>query len=149
MAHPTETRGPREKDRALCLFYGLFTLGGALVMGAMAVTYVVRHSDGGPAGVVREFLDDALSNPASRFIYADLTLVWIALAGYMVVEARRHGIRFVWAYIAGAPLLALCVSFPAFMYVRQLKIAAARDAPGPTARHPAEQHGRTTRRRQR
>jgi hypothetical protein len=66
---------------------------------------------------------NALVNEASVFIYADLTLVWIALSVFMVVEARRLGIRYVWAYIAGAPLLALNVTFPLFMLVRQLKIA--------------------------
>ena len=110
------------RDRALCVFYGLFTAVGLVIMGALAVSYIVRHSGGGMSGVVTDFLHDALVNPAAGFIYADLTLVWIALAAFMVVEARRHRIRFVWAYIAGAPLLALCVSFPAFMFVRQVKI---------------------------
>ncbi|ADI03340.1 hypothetical protein SBI_00219 [Streptomyces bingchenggensis BCW-1] len=123
----------RGRDRALCLFYGLFTVGGFLVMASMAVAYVLNHRENGPSGVVRDFLRDAVTNAASRFIYADLTLVWIALAGFMVVEARRLGIRYVWSYIIGAPVLALCVSFPLFMFIRQLKIAsAAKGAPSPS-----------------
>ncbi|MBO8187701.1 DUF2834 domain-containing protein [Streptomyces spirodelae] len=113
----------RGRDRALCAFYGLFSVAGCLVMGAMAVTYLVRHREDGLLGVVREFIREALTNLASRFIYADLTLVWIALAAFMIVEARRLGIRHTWAYIVGAPVLALCVSFPLFMLVRQLRIA--------------------------
>ncbi|WP_307808245.1 DUF2834 domain-containing protein [Streptomyces oryzae] len=123
-----ETRG---RDRALCLCYGLFSVGGCLLMGAMAVTYVLDHADGGPLGLVADFLRDATTNLASRFVYADLVLVWIVLAAFMVAEARRLGIRHVWAYIVGAPVLALCVSFPVFMFVRQLKIAAAREKPHP------------------
>ncbi|MGW1071750.1 DUF2834 domain-containing protein [Streptomyces sp. NPDC002537] len=115
----------RGRDRSLCVFYGLFTVAGFVVMGWMAVAYVLEPHDGGPVGVVRDFLHDATTNLASQFVYADLTLVWIALAGFMIAEARRLGIRYVWAYIIGAPVLALCVSFTLFMLVRQLKKTAA------------------------
>ncbi|MFZ3468158.1 DUF2834 domain-containing protein [Streptomyces sp. 4.24] len=128
----------RGRDRGLCLFYGIFSVAGSLVMGALAVDFVVDNIHDGVFGVIRTFLRDALTNPAARFIYADLFLIWAALAGFMVVEARRHGIRHVWAYIIGAPALALCASFTAFMYVRQLKIAAARGggpSPVPAASH--------------
>ncbi|RLU81336.1 hypothetical protein CTZ27_32885 [Streptomyces griseocarneus] len=112
------------RDRALCVFYGLYTVVGFVAMGWMAVDFIVGHSDGGTSGVIGDFLRDATTNLATKFVYADLTLVWIALAGFMISEARRHRIRFVWAYIIGAPLLALAVSFPLFMLVRQLKLAA-------------------------
>lgn len=117
----------RGRDRTLCLFYGLSAVGGFLVMGAMAAAYVADHLADGPAGVVRDFLRDAVANLASGFVYADLTLVWIGLAGFMVAESRRLGIRHVWAYVAGAPVLALCVSLAVFMFVRQVRIAAAAD----------------------
>ena len=110
------------RDRALCVCYGLFAAVGFAIMMSLAVSYVLEHSNSGIFGVAGDFLRDATANPATVFIYADLTLVWIALAAFMVVEARRHRIRYVWAYIIGAPLLALCVSFPAFMFVRQLKL---------------------------
>lgn len=108
-------------------------------MTSLIVAFVLEHREDGLFGVVEDFLRDAMTNAASRLIYADLTLVWIALAGFMVVEARRLGIRYVWAYIIGAPLLALCVSFTLFMFIRQLKIAsAAKGAPNPSARLSAE-----------
>ncbi|RPK89888.1 MULTISPECIES: DUF2834 domain-containing protein [Streptomyces] len=134
------------QDRALCLTYGLFALGGGLVMGAQAVAFVVRESDAGPLGIVRNFLRDATVNAATVFVYADLVLVWAALAVFMIVEGRRHGIAHVWAYIVGAPALALVASFCAFMYVRQLKIAAARGS-GTEAAPPG--HRTPTRGRQR
>lgn len=121
------------RDRHLCIFYGLFAAGGAIVMGAMAVAVVIEHMGDGVVGVVWNFLRDALSNLASQFIYADLFLIWAALGVFTVAEAHRLGIRHAWAYIIGAPALALCVSFPLFMYVRQLKIAAARGEHSPTA----------------
>ncbi|WP_240926063.1 DUF2834 domain-containing protein [Streptomyces sp. JB150] len=134
----------RGRDRSLCLFHALFALGGFLVMGAMAVTFVVRNADAGPLGLVGNFLDDSLDTLAGRFVYADLFLIWAGLGVWMVTESRRWGIRHVWAYIVGAPALALCVSFAVFMYVRQLHIVAARarredlqrTAPVPSFDHP-------------
>ncbi|MEV0187064.1 DUF2834 domain-containing protein [Kitasatospora purpeofusca] len=125
---------PHERDRRLRLMYALCAAAGFLVMATMAVTFVVRNADAGPWGVVRNFLRDATGNLASDFVYADLALTWAALGAFMVVEARRWRIRHVWAYIVGAPALALVVSFSVFMYVRQSRIAAARAAgvPAPT-----------------
>ncbi|MGY3204780.1 DUF2834 domain-containing protein [Streptomyces sp. TE5632] len=126
----------RGRDRSLCVLYGVSALIGAAVMGTLAVMFVVQNADAGPGGVVTNFLRDATSNLASQFIYADLVLTWAALGAYMIVEGRRFGIRHVWAYIVGAPLLALIASYGLFMLVRQLKIAAARDAddlPAPEA----------------
>ncbi|HKS45781.1 MAG TPA: DUF2834 domain-containing protein [Amycolatopsis sp.] len=115
-----ETQG---RDRTLCLCYGLFAIGDLVIVCAIAIRYVVEHSSLGVLGVIGHFFRDALTNPAAWFVYTDLTLVWIVLAVYMIVEARRFGIRFVWLYVIAAPLSALSVSFPAFMFVRQLKIA--------------------------
>ncbi|MGW4820653.1 DUF2834 domain-containing protein [Streptomyces sp. NPDC004227] len=120
-------RDVQGRDRALCVLYGLFAVVGLCVMGTMAVTFVIRNADAGFVGVIGNFLRDSTSNLASQFIYADLVLVWAAVGAYMIVEARRLGIRHVWAYIAGAPALAMIVTYGIFMFVRQLKIAAAHD----------------------
>jgi magnesium-transporting ATPase (P-type) len=114
----------RGRDRAVCLFYFLFAAFSFVAVVAIAAYYAYENRSHGALGVVGGFFRDALANPAAWFIYADLTLVWIALGFYMIGEARRLGIPYVWAYIAGAPLCALSVSFPAFMIVRQLKLAA-------------------------
>ncbi|KRV48196.1 hypothetical protein AQ490_26185 [Wenjunlia vitaminophila] len=113
----------RGNDRAMCVCYGLLAVAGFVFMSSLAIAYVLENSDRG-LGIVTGFVEEALSNLAGKFIYADLTLVWAMLAVFMVVEGRRLGIRHVWAYIVGAPLLALAVSFPLFMLVRQFKIAA-------------------------
>ncbi|MFJ9696317.1 DUF2834 domain-containing protein [Kitasatospora sp. NPDC101183] len=133
---PTEPRpGPRPGpgDAFLCRMYAVFTAVGTLVMGAMAVAFVLDHAEDGPLGVMDDFLRDATHSLASCFVYADLALIWAALGAYQVIEARRWRIRHVWAYIVGAPALALIASFSLFMYVRQRRIAAARTAPGPSA----------------
>ncbi|MFE4632447.1 DUF2834 domain-containing protein [Streptomyces sp. NPDC056773] len=130
MTRLSEVRG---KDRALCFLYGASALIGLIVMGTMAVAFVVQNADAGAAGVVENFLRDSTTNLASQFVYMDLVLVWAAVGAYMIVEGRRYGIRHVWAYIVGAPAIALIVTYGLFMLVRQLKIAALRDADGQIA----------------
>ena len=44
----------------------------------------------------------------------------------MVVEARKQGIPYVWAYIAGGMLIAISVTFPLFLIARERTLAAAR-----------------------
>ncbi|MFD6889787.1 DUF2834 domain-containing protein [Streptomyces sp. NPDC059957] len=127
MTRLSEVRG---KDRALCFLYGASALIGLCVMGTMAVTFVVQNADAGAMGVVENFLRDSTTNLASQFVYMDLVLVWAAVGAYMIVEGRRFGIRHVWAYIVGAPAIALIVTYGLFMLVRQLKIAALREAEG-------------------
>jgi hypothetical protein len=124
-------RDIRGRDRALCLCYGLFAVGDLVIVCAIAIWYAVIHHSLGVFGVIGHFFLDALANPAGWFVYTDLTLMWFVVTVYMLIEARRHRIRFVWLYVIAAPLSALSVSYPAFMYVRQLTIAATRVAPRP------------------
>ena len=42
----------------------------------------------------------------------------------MVREARRIGVRFVWAYIVFAFLIAVSVTFPLFLIAREIRMAS-------------------------
>ena len=42
----------------------------------------------------------------------------------MIVESRRLGIRFVWAYILGALLVAASVAIPLFLLARQRRLSS-------------------------
>jgi hypothetical protein len=85
------------------VLYGLLTLGGILVATPMAVFFALDHAGDGLSGIIGDFLREATANAATRFVYMDLVLIWIATAAFMVVEARRLGIRHVWAYISAPP----------------------------------------------
>ncbi|RDH74984.1 DUF2834 domain-containing protein [Mycolicibacterium moriokaense] len=61
-------------------------------------------------------------SPASRSITVDIALFLLAAAILMVIEARKHGVRFVWAYILGGFLVAISVAFPLFLIARELKL---------------------------
>ena len=40
----------------------------------------------------------------------------------MVIEARRVGVKFVWAYIIGAFAIAISAVFPLFLIARELRL---------------------------
>lgn len=76
------------------------------------------------------FLEDLKANAATRSITVDIVLFFLAAAIFMVYEARRLGIRYVWAYIVGGMLIAISVTFPLFLIARERRLAAT-DQAGP------------------
>jgi uncharacterized protein DUF2834 len=61
-------------------------------------------------------------NPASRSITVDIALFLLSVAILMVIEARRVGVKFVWAYIVAGFLIAISVAFPLFLLARELRL---------------------------
>jgi mannose/fructose/N-acetylgalactosamine-specific phosphotransferase system component IIC len=41
----------------------------------------------------------------------------------MVAEARKHGVKYVWAYFLVGAVTAISVTFPLFLIARELRIA--------------------------
>ena len=68
------------------------------------------------------FFEALKVNPSSRSITVDITLFLLAAAILMVIEARKHGVKFVWAYILGGFLVAISVAFPLFLIARELRL---------------------------
>jgi hypothetical protein len=65
------------------------------------------------------------ANPASTSITVDLAFFFMAAAAFMVIEARRLGVGFVWLYLLGGVMIAISVTFPLFMIARELKLPRA------------------------
>lgn len=78
-----------------------------------------------PAGYLLDFTNDLKVTPASRLFTADVLLLGLAVAILMVVEARKHGVKFVWLYIAGGFAIALSVTFPLFLIARELRMGSS------------------------
>lgn len=78
-----------------------------------------------PGGFLTSFLQDLKVNAAARSITVDIVLFFLAAAVFMVLEARRLGIPYVWAYIVGGMLIAISVTFPLFLIARERKLAAS------------------------
>jgi hypothetical protein len=69
---------------------------------------------------LRDFLGDLVSSgPAVSSITVDLLVVAVAGSVFVIVEARRLGMRFGWLYVVGAAITALAFTFPLFLAMRE------------------------------
>ena len=108
------------KDTALCTIYGATAVAALLGIWTQNLAFMATAGNGGVMGFIRA----ANANPAAASIGIDLGFMCLAAFVWMVVESRRLGIRFVWAYIALSLLVALSVMFPLFLLARQRRMAA-------------------------
>ena len=56
----------------------------------------------------------------------DLLIVAVAGVTFMIYEAKRLGMKRVWLYIALSGVTAMAATFPFFLAMRELKLAARR-----------------------
>jgi Terpene cyclase DEP1 len=62
------------------------------------------------------------------FFSQSVTASVLAATILMAIEARKHGVKFVWLYIAGGFAIAISVTFPLFLIARELRLGTS-DAP--------------------
>jgi hypothetical protein len=105
-------------SKLLCAIYAVIAVAALIATWSQNVAYLDQ-----PTSFVSAFLDDTKVTPASRSVTVDILLFCLAAAILMVIEARKHGVKFVWAYIVGAGLIAVSVTFPLFLIARELRIA--------------------------
>jgi predicted alpha/beta superfamily hydrolase len=70
----------------------------------------------------------------------DLLIVAIAGSAFMVMEAKRLGMRRVWLYIALSGITAMAATFPFFMAMRELKLRKIELAGGKLEKFEFENH---------
>lgn len=78
--------------KTLCLAYGLIALLALVTTWGNALSYLSL----GVVGSNVAFWRDTLVNPASRFLTLDVFFLGLAVFVWMVLEARRLGMRRVW-----------------------------------------------------
>ena len=91
----------------------------------------IRPEEGSVLGFIYatgRFWPETLVTPASTSITVDLAVLLLPLIAFMVIEARRLGIRFVWLYVALGFLVAISVTFPLFLIAREWRLAKAGEA---------------------
>lgn len=79
-------------------------------------------------GGVMDFLQAGYANYASSSLTNDLALAALVALVFMVVEARRIGMRHVWVYVVVSGAVAISVGFPLYLIARQVTLANARSA---------------------
>ena len=108
-------------ERILCATYA--ALAAVALVGTQWTLVVFLRSDRNDLGAM---VDRLTANPVVGFVGIDLTVVALAAVVFMVVEGRRLGIRWWWAYVLGVFLVAASVAFPLFLVARTRVLARAR-----------------------
>src|ERR1700752_2973018 len=106
--------------RGLCAAYALLAPGALVATWSQNLAFFAASPGAGLSG----FLSGAYANPAAASLSNDLWFLTGAAIVWMVVEARRHAIRFVWLYVALGFAIAISVAFPLFLIARERRLAA-------------------------
>ncbi|MFI5507064.1 DUF2834 domain-containing protein [Mycobacterium sp. NPDC051804] len=117
MSETTQVGGLPTTSKVLCGVYALVAVGALVATWSQNLAYVDSEN------FLLAFANDLRVTPASRSITVDLFLLGVPLAILMVAEARKHGVRFVWLYLAASAVTAISVTFPLFLLARELRIA--------------------------
>jgi Terpene cyclase DEP1 len=112
------TAGMPTTSKILCASYAVISIAALVATWSQNVAYFDH-----PARFLTAFLDDSKVTPASRSLTVDILLFALAATVLMVVEARKHGVKFVWLYILGGATIAISVTFPLFLIAREFRIA--------------------------
>jgi len=107
--------------KTLCVVYGVIAV--LALIGTWG--HNIAYLDRGFVGANQAFWSDTLANPASRSITADIFFFGLAVFVWMVLEARRLGIRFVWLYLIFGMLIAISVTVPIFLIIRERALAVS------------------------
>ena len=107
---------------------GLIAVYALIAVGALILTWsqnLAYFGGGGGGPAFWTFIVETKANPASRSITVDIGFFLLAACAFMVIEARRLGVRFVWLYVLLAFLVAASVAFPLFMIAREMRLIPA------------------------
>jgi Terpene cyclase DEP1 len=105
--------------KLLCLVYAAIALLALIGTWSNNVDYL----DLGLLGANQAFWTDTFVNAASRSITVDLFFLGLAVFLWMVLEARRLGMRLVWLYLVFGMLVAISVTVPIFLINRERALA--------------------------
>lgn len=111
------------RQQVLIVFYALVAI--AAFFATWSQNLQLFSPGGGPLGPFAAFVEATRANPASRSITVDIGFFLLAASAFMVIEARRLGVRLVWLYIVFGFLIAISVTFPLFMIAREMRLAPA------------------------
>ena len=103
-----------------CVIYGAIAVAALIATWSQNLAYFDK-----PARFLLDFMNDSKVTPASRSLTSDLLLLSLAAMILMVIEARKHGVKFVWLYIAGGFAIAISVAFPLFLIARELRMGTS------------------------
>lgn len=112
----------------LAWVYGLVAV--LALIGTWGNNFHYLSSGLSPLDVNILFWKETLANPASRSITVDIFFLSIPVTIWMMMEARRLQMRGIWFYLVGSLLIAVSMTVPLFMALRERKLAATQPEAG-------------------
>lgn len=113
----------------LCAVYALL----AVVALVGTWSHNVAYLGGGVLDANRRFWLDTLVSPASISITVDIFIFAFAANVWMVLEARRIGLPYVWLYVLAGLLIAISAAFPLYLIHRECLLAKRGESAVPLA----------------
>jgi len=117
MTETTRAAGLPTSSKVLCAVYVLVSIG------ALVATWSQNLAYSDSANFLLAFWNDTKVTPAARSLTVDLFLLAFPAVILMVAEARKHRVKYVWAYVLAGAVTAISVTFPLFLIARELRIA--------------------------
>ena len=109
-------------EKTLCIVYAVIAVVALVVTQVNNIAFFLQPQNGGMVGYILALY----ANPAAASFTNDIILYVLAGFIFMVIEARRLGIRHVWVYLLLSGLIAVSVMFPLFLIARQYEISRQR-----------------------
>jgi hypothetical protein len=75
-----------------------------------------------------DYMEAWFTTPLDWVLSLDLLVVAVAGSAFMIMEARKLGMKRVWLYIALSGITAFAFTFPLFLAMRERKLAALHEA---------------------
>jgi hypothetical protein len=118
--HPADARATARGWTTLVFVYLALAIVGLIGTWTWNIQAIVQGED---------FIGEWISNSASvSSLTTDLLVVFLAGSVWIIVEARRLGMRAGWAYVLGGLLTAFAFTFPLFLAMRERRLVLARVA---------------------
>src|SRR5258705_5543137 len=117
MSAPERATVMPTSSKVLCAVYAAIAIAALIATWSQNAAYFDN-----PGRFLVDFLNDSKVTPASRSLTVDIVLFFLAAAILMVVEARKHGVKFVWLYILGGFAIAISGTFPLFLIAREMRV---------------------------
>lgn len=106
-------------EKFLCVLYAGIALVALIATWSNNIAFMLQPEH----RTIWSWYNAVYANYAAASFTNDLFMLGLAGAIFMLVEARRLQIRFVWVYILLSGPIAISVMFPLFLIARQIKIA--------------------------
>ena len=107
--------------KTLCFVYGVIGL--LALVGTWGNNLQYFRMGLGYIGFTVHYWEDTLANTASRSVTADLLFFSLSATVWMLIEARRLGMRWPWLYVVFSLLIAASAMYPLFLINRERALA--------------------------